>query len=224
MNSFIESEINDAEKKMTGYRYLLTFRYMNLCVKADANSLLPVNVIIGGEDKNIEDVAEVMITDEYHIAAIPKEISYLQPIQKGIAEAHPEFKVNILRMEEDENSTFLLYEMPPVDKDRHDFLIEAVKSLHDECKVRFDEIRAEELAGFAQLYVSEPEELKDATDAMDDCYKQYVDGIDEMCDEKQKEIEEAYERYEATYQSDVQSEDDDFNATQTIKMTDMFTP
>ena len=59
---------------------------------------------------------------------------------------------------------------------------------------------------------------------MDDCYKQYVDGIDEMCNEKQKEIEEAYERYEATHQSDVQSEDDDFNATQTTKMTDMFTP
>ena len=49
MNSFIESEINDTEKRMTGFRYLLTFRYMNLCVKADAHSLLPVTVVADGE-------------------------------------------------------------------------------------------------------------------------------------------------------------------------------
>ena len=151
MNSFIESEINDTEKRMTGFRYLLTFRYMNLCVKADANSLLPVTVVADGEEKNIEDVGEVMITDDYHIAIIPKKANYLKAIQEGVADAHPEFKTKVLRMEEDEDSTFLLYEMPPVNKERRDFLDEAVKSLHDECKVRLEEIRAEELAGFAQL-------------------------------------------------------------------------
>ena len=219
MNSFIESEINDTEKRMTGFRYLLTFRYMNLCVKADANSLLPVTVVADGEEKNIEDVGEVMITDDYHIAIIPTKANYLKAIQEGVADAHPEFKTKVLRMEEDEDSTFLLYEMPPVNKERRDFLDEAVKSLHDECKVRLEEIRAEELAGFAQLYVAEPEELKDDTDALDDCYNRHVDSINEMLEGKRKEIEEAYERYESTHGDDDQTEEEALTVMHSMKMS-----
>ena len=44
MNNFTISEIKEVEKKFGSYQYLLNFRYANLCVKADAMSLMPVTL------------------------------------------------------------------------------------------------------------------------------------------------------------------------------------
>ena len=67
MNNFILSEIKEIEKKFGSYQYLLTFRYANLCIKADAMSLMPVTVAVGATGMNIEEVAEVAELDDYHL-------------------------------------------------------------------------------------------------------------------------------------------------------------
>jgi len=73
MDLVLRTQLNELEKKMTAYMMLLHFRYLNLCVKAEAASLVPVNVIVLGDNKNIEEVAEVAIPDEFHLAVIPKD-------------------------------------------------------------------------------------------------------------------------------------------------------
>ena len=44
MNSLVLSQIDDIRQQMVGYTTLLSFKYVNLCIKADAMSLLPVTV------------------------------------------------------------------------------------------------------------------------------------------------------------------------------------
>ena len=87
MNSFATSEIKAFEKKLGGYQYLLTFRYSNLCVKADPISLLPVSITVGNREQNIEDAAQVIQMDDFHLVVVPKHMDVLRDVQEGIFEA-----------------------------------------------------------------------------------------------------------------------------------------
>lgn len=196
MNNFVINEVNEFEKKLSGYTYLLNFRYMNLCVKANPVALLPVTIDIAGEEKEMEDVANVAQTDDFHLAVIPKQPDNLKNICQGVLSVHPEFKMEVKKLDEDDpKSDYLLFEMPEVDKDRRDFLNEAVKSLHKECKIRLDELKVEEKEGFGELFLSYPEDLKEANDAIDKKHQEAVDNIDELLEKKQKEIEDGYQHY-----------------------------
>ena len=196
MNNFTISEIKAFEKKLGSYQYLLTFRYSNLCIKADAMSLMPVTVAVGAAGMNIEEVAEVAEMDEYHLGIIPKNQDLLRDIEQGILYAHPEFKISHEEMEEDDpDSTFLICEMPEVDKQRRDVLTEATKSLHDECKAQMDAVLLEEKNGFAEMMAEDPESLKEASDQLNEKHSDAVSDIQELRDKKLEEIEEAYEKY-----------------------------
>ena len=65
MNNIIISQIDEAQKRMSGYIALLNYRFKNLCVKADIAALLPVSVYANGEELNIEDVANVNMPDNH---------------------------------------------------------------------------------------------------------------------------------------------------------------
>ena len=141
MEFYFKIQLNATEKKMASYMTLLNFRYINLCVKAEAASLIPVNVNIFGEDKDIEEVAEVAIQDDYHLAVFPKNDEYIRYITQGVINVHPEFKLSMKTMKVGaEERQYLEYEMPEVDKNRYDFLNEAVKSLYDEAKLKIDQV------------------------------------------------------------------------------------
>jgi len=183
---------------MSGYIGLLNFRYMNLCVKAEVASLLPVIVFIDGQETNIEDVANVNMPNEFQLGVFPKEPSQLPDIIAAIYEAHPEFKMEKKSTgdTEDESSQFVLYTMPEVDKDRHDLLMDAVKSLYDECRARLKTIYSEYQARFAELLVKvSPKEAEDAKKALDDLNDKCHDMVIDLLNKKQDEIEEAYQRY-----------------------------
>ena len=134
MNVFITSQIESVEKKMAGYHALLSYRYSNLCIKADPASLLPVTLIMGSMEKNIEEVAEVAKpADEYHLAVVPKMQDFIMEINQAVLDAHPEFKMELKPLGDgNEHHRFLLYEMPEVDKNRYDFLNQAVDNLYDD--------------------------------------------------------------------------------------------
>ena len=196
MTSFAISEVNDFEKKLGGYSHLLNYRYMNLCVKADPVSLLPVTVVEGDEEHEIEDVADVAKSDDFHLVVIPKYPEVLKDINRGILEAHPEFKLSVGLLDDDNpESQFLICEMPEVDKDRRDFLNDAVKSLYEECKARMGEIKAEEKAGFNEIFDTHPQDLKEVNDAIDEAYDSAMNGIRALKDKKLDEIEEGYQRF-----------------------------
>lgn len=210
MNSFATSEIKAFEKKLGSYQYLLTFRYSNLCVKADPLSLLPVNVIVGSREQNIEEVAEVVQMDDLHLAVIPKRMDVIRDVQEGIFEAHPEFIMSIEQMDEnDADSRFIYCEMPPVDKQRRDLLTEAVKNLYEECKARMDAVLLEEKRIFVELLAEDPESLQEVVDQINEKHSNAVSDIQELRDKKLEDIEDAYEKYLEEHPQTDQSSDVD---------------
>ena len=76
MNSIVRL-LGEAQGKMNGYVALLALRYSNLCVKAEAASLLSVTITLDGQNMNIEDVADVALPDQNVLAVVPKDSSNL---------------------------------------------------------------------------------------------------------------------------------------------------
>ena len=138
-------------------------------------SLLPVNVIVGSREQNIEEVAEVVQMDDLHLAVIPKRMDVIRDVQEGIFEAHPEFIMSIEQMDEnDADSRFIYCEMPPVDKQRRDLLTEAVKNLYEECKARMDAVLLEEKRIFVELLAEDPESLQEVVDQINEKHSNAV--------------------------------------------------
>lgn len=220
MNRKIQKLIGDAKGKMNGYVALLKLRYGNLCVKADVISLLPVTIVIGNEEFNIEDVAEAGILKEDVLAVIPKDSDDLFDIGKGIMKAHPEFKMDIVQNErsDDEKDKYLTFTMPEVNKDRHDLLETGVKGLHEQCKARIDAVLeiytvriTKELKGAA------PAEIDDAKDKLKEIYDFYNETMESLTKEKLQEIDEAYERYQAQQEQKEQEKREEEQAHGTNK-------
>ena len=190
MNVFITSQIESVEKKMAGYHALLSYRYSNLCVKADPTSLLSVTLVMGSTEKDIEEVAEVAKPkDDYHLIVIPKM----------------------------QQHRFLLYEMPEVDKDRRDFLNQAVDSLYDECKARIEAVTNDQKMTFAEFLSGKPEELKEANDQLNKSHDDYMAKIQSLLNLKRQEIEEGYQRYLIKHEND-DAQTNGFDVTSSMKL------
>lgn len=99
MNSLVIAQIEDIRQKLNGYTVLLGYRYMNLCVKAEAASLMPVTVYEDGTEFDIEDVADIAVANEYQLMVYPKFSEQIPSIIRGVAEAHPEFKMSVKKGE-----------------------------------------------------------------------------------------------------------------------------
>lgn len=199
MNIYVTSAINGLKEKLNGYVALLKYRYTNLCVKAELASLLPVTVT-ADKAYNLEDVAQVALPDDYRLAIYPKLPDYLQPIIEGIADAHPEFKLEIVqqRNSNDPREKHLLYTMPEVDKDRHDLLEKLTKTFYEECNAEMDKQLGLHTAGLPELAGKmEAEDIEEIKDALRDADNEYHAKAKELKQEKLIEIEEAYMRYVA---------------------------
>ena len=222
MNNYVITEIDSAQKKMSAYVTLLSYRYMNLCVKAELGALMPVNVYIGDESYNIEAVANIYSPDEFQFSVYPKNNNNLQAIIQGIYEAHPEFKMEI-KTSTDGGDSHILYTMPKVDKNRHDMLQNAVQGLHGECRTRIDAIKADYqallLENLTKVGVSKAE-IDEAQQALDDLYQRSLNMADHQLDEKQQEIDEALVRYqeEQIYKAE---EEPEFDFTKGFRMYDV---
>lgn len=220
MNVFITSQIESVEKKMAGYHALLSYRYSNLCIKADPASLLSVTLIMGSMEKDIEEVAEVAKPeDEYHLAVVPKIQDFIMDINQAVLDTHPEFKVEMKPLGDgNDRNRFLLYEMPEVNKERRDFLNETVDSLYNECKVRIEAVTNEQKMTFAEFLTGKPEELKEANDALNKSNDDYMSRIQKLLNTKRQEIEEGYQRYLVNHSNDCQN-DAGFDVTSSIRLS-----
>ena len=198
MNNYVITEIDSAQKKMSAYVTLLNYRYMNLCVKAEVGALMPVTVYIGEDAYNIEDVATVNCPDDFQFGVYPKNENNLQDIIQGIYEAHPEFKMETATIDGSDESEkrYLLYTMPDVDENRHDFLENAVKGLHEECCARIEAIHLEFKERLVEnmMKISQAE-TDEAVEALDDLRQKSLELADNQLEKKQQEIDEGYERY-----------------------------
>jgi len=253
MNTILIKHINDTQQKMGAYLSLLDLRYKNLCVKADPVSLLPVTIDTGTEQLDLENVANVSIPNEFQLAIYPHIPAYTHDIVRGVFEAHPEFKLEIRDMNEErknkendseeegpdmsqlgldeafdedsEETKYLLYTMPEVDKNRRDFLNNGVSALHQQCKVRLDAEYAAGLKRFeeAEIYSSE-KDMQEARQDLKDILEDVKDKADQKLQEKQLEIEEAYQHYleqQADDLNEIQPPQDepDFDVSKAVKIT-----
>ena len=216
MNNYVITEIDSAQKKMSAYVTLLSYRYMNLCVKAELGALMPVNVYIGDESYNIEDVANIYSPDEFQFEVYPKNENNQQAIIQGVYEAHPEFKMEMKH----DGGSYILYTMPVVDENRHDLLQNAIKGLYEECCGRIDAIHAEfksrMLENLTKVGVSKAE-TDEALQALDDLRQKSMNMADHQLDQKQNEIDEALVRYQ-TEQAHQKEEDEAYDVTKGFRM------
>lgn len=204
MKKTIEILIGEMESKLGGYAGLLNYRFMNLCVKAEPAALLPVVVISNdGEVLNLEKVARARLATKYQYEVVPMYSDLLEPICKGMLNAHPEFKQEVITPDDDqriypnqEDEKHILLTVPEVNQDRHDTLMDAVKLLYDQCKVEVDKVNAAYSAKLAAKVAElSKAEIDEAKEKMEKGQKMYSDLRDQYLSAKQKEIEEAYQKY-----------------------------
>ncbi len=202
--------LGELESKLSGYVGLLQFRYSNLCVEADPASLLPVTIEYDGDSFDIEQVADVSIPREDQLLVYPKDQVLLFAIGKSIAEYHPEFKQEIVEdkdEEENDSSTTneeeeveeeknILLTMPEVNKDRRDVLMDGVKILYEQLKPTLDtNIQLYTQRVVKDLAGASASEIDEAKESIEDIKKQHFDLAKSYRETKEKQIEEAYQRY-----------------------------
>ena len=204
MRSSIISLLEQASRKMSGYAALLNYRFQNLSVLANPEALLSVNVMIDGDPQPIEKVARACNADgrEDQFELYPLHTEYLRPLLKGLVTAHPEYKIELKGLNDNEESEddekFILATMPEVDKNRHDVLMDAVSTLSEGCDSLIKATVGRYSGEIAlTLATAKPDEIKEATDAL----KNLQDRHDDLCKQfrtaKEKEIEDAYAQYQA---------------------------
>ena len=65
MKRTITHEYNELEEKLAASVAAMNFRFMNLCVKAEEMSLIPIRVRVEGSNQNLENVAMIGKKDDY---------------------------------------------------------------------------------------------------------------------------------------------------------------
>lgn len=188
--------LGEVQKKMSGYAALLNYRFLNLCVKAEPASLMPVTVIIDGEELDIEEVADVASPQDNQFEIYPKDPSFLYAISKAIFQAHPEFKLEEKAREDDEEDKILLCTMPVIDKDRRDLYMDGIATLSDEAKVKMDTNYSLYTTRIVEKMIGDtPEAIDEAKKMLEEIYNGHIDLCKTYRENKETEVEEAYQLY-----------------------------
>lgn len=219
---------NDLEQKLSGLISLLDYRYGNICVKATPVALLPVKVELEDGVFNFEDAADVVMVEEdpYVMQIFPKDENNIFLVGKGIAIAHPEFKQEIKRyeLESETELKYILLTMPEVDENRKKVMRESVKLLYDDCKVRMEAYLTMATASTMKEMPGEPsEEIEAAKKELEKKHDEYIEMCDALHDDKEQEIEDAYNEYmerqnEAKQASAIEKDENDPSLLTSLKL------
>ena len=205
MRRSIATLLEEAKGKMSGYVMLANYKYMNLCVKAEPASLLCITVEYEGDKYNLEKLVNVARSQEDQFELYPKNNTpaLLFAICKGVTTAHPEFKCEVVNLDDDEKGDDeeekkIRLTMPEIDKNRHDIISNGVDGLQKECQAKLDTL----LQDYTQksslkLAGAQPEELDEIKDALQDLHDKHQDLLESYSTDKKKEVDEAYKKYQA---------------------------
>lgn len=194
---------------MSGHAVYMNYHFIHFCVKAEPASLLSVSVEYDGEFLDLEEVADLAIPEDNQFAIIPKDQACTFAICKAIGVVHPEFKIELKSLDEDEtdggsdrqdsdddSDKYILCTMPVVDENRHDFGMDYVKTIHDETLVKIDAVNTAYVAKITKALVgAKPEEIDEAKEELQKFHDQHVDMCKQYREEKEKQIEAAYQDY-----------------------------
>ena len=206
MKRSIIKEHDDLQEKLISFNAMLAYRFCNLCVKAEEVALLPIFVMIEGEDKKLEEVATLAKKDDYTFYIIPHYEDDLQAVGKGILAVHPEFKQKLDNMEVDSadelgqerrmNIPYIVATMPEVDDNRYDVLKQGIEFFYNECKLQMDKAIATTNKKLATLLQGESKDvLESVANAIDKLKKESSEKRDKLLEDKQQEIEDAHNKW-----------------------------
>jgi hypothetical protein len=179
---------------------------MNLCVKAEEVSLLPIEVLIEGEVQNLEKCTTIGKKDDYSFMIVPKFDEDLPSLAYSITRVHPEFKQEIQSMKvesadingatTEKDVRYILVTMPEVNDDRYDVLKDGVKVCYEECKAQMEAANVKSKAKIAEFGIGESEDdldrIKKGIDQLND---QWYGQRDKLYNEKLQEIEDAHNKW-----------------------------
>lgn len=208
MKRAIYKEFDQYGDDLSGHCARFSYRLMNLCVKAEEVSLLPVEVLVEGELQKIEECCVIAKKDEYSFMVVPNFEEDLPAVAQGVFLEHPEFKQDIQKMTVDgvdeegkpvsSDVPYLLLTMPEVDDDRYKVLKDTAKVLYDECKATMDLATAGADVKFPPLMVDESEdEIKKFNKMRDQLEADWNGHREKIYQEKLEEIEDAHNMWMA---------------------------
>ena len=219
MKRAIINQLGQLSEQLKGYVGALNYRYLNLCVKAEEVSLLPIQVPIEDEFKNLEDVAYAgkRTGDDYSLYIVPKIQDDMRDIQQAVMKFHPEFiqevqkeKVNAGEDGGEQEVQLLRLKMPEVNDDRYDLLKQGVDTFYNMCKAEMEQVKMEADIQFATLSVDEsPEDIDKLKKGVDETNDMWVKKRDQLRDDKLKEIEDAHNDWLANKQAADQKKQED---------------
>ena len=219
MKRAIINQLGQLSEQLKGYVGALNYRYLNLCVKAEEVSLLPIQVPIEDELKNLEDVAYAgkRTGDDYSLYIVPKIQDDMRDIQQAVMKFHPEFiqevqkeKVNAGEDGGEQEVQLLRLKMPEVNDDRYDLLKQGVDTFYNMCKAEMEQAKMEANIQFATLSVDEsPEDIDKLKKGVDETNDMWVKKRDQLRDDKLKEIEEAHNQWLADQQASAQKKQEE---------------
>lgn len=222
MNVKVDQTKLAMQGKLLQYSNLLDFRYKCLCVKTNAEALLPVEVTIGKIDYPLEKVTQVAIIDDEHYLIAPSEQPLIIPICEAFAKTLPQLTQKVidpmdnpyssdearnqvkgmLKLYKDQTGEDMvlpkniILTTPEVNDDMKDVLDNSVKSLKSQCEVLYKKELALMKSQLAKALAKEnPEELKKGNDELDKEYEKLWNEVEKITTEEIRIIEEANQRY-----------------------------
>jgi ribosome recycling factor len=205
-NKTINELFDETKQKMNGHTMLFYFHLSNLCIKADPMALLSATIKIEDKDLNLEDVASVSIPNDNQFAVRAKDTEYIMPITKGIKLEHPEFKLEE-KTEKDEitgeDYVVIYYTMPEMNEERHNVCLEYIKANFDATSAKLEAIFSQGSAKVALKMTGASEEnIKLAKDTLQEIYDWHTDNLKKLKEDKEKEVEDAYQAYLTSEQAE----------------------
>ena len=203
MKRAIYKEFDQYGDDLSGHCARFSYRLMNLCVKAEEVSLLPVEVLIDGDLQRIEECAKIAKKDEYTFMVVPNFEEDLTAVAQGVFLEHPEFIQKVESMTVDgvdeegkpvsSDMPYLLLTMPAVDDDRYKVLKDSAKALYEECKAAMELATAGADVKLPPLMVGESEEdIKRFNKMRDKLEADWNGHREKVYQEKLQEIEDAH--------------------------------
>jgi len=197
----VELQLAEYDKVLSGYTVLFIFRLMNLCVKAEPASLLPVVVEFNGTEKKIEETAQVGIKEEENALDVyPLHEDLIVPIGKAILDVHPEFRQELKTVKidgQEKELKFIRLYMPEVNDDRKKTLEDGVKTFRESASAQMDAAKAKYTALVEKgLYQCPKEDVEEAHNKLDEITDEYTKRVDKAEEDKQQEIEEAHKLWQ----------------------------
>lgn len=203
MKRAIIREYDQLGEDLSGHCARFSYRLMNLCVKAEEVSLLPIEVMIEGEAQKLEKCCSLAKKDDYSFMVVPNYQEDLPAVAQGVMMEHPEFKQSYDTLDIDSADAngnpkkvglrYLLLTMPEVNDERYKVLKNGAEAFYNECKAAMEYSNTKADMKITPLLAGESEDdlekLKKGRDELD---KKWTEHREKIYQEKLKEIEEAH--------------------------------